>query len=381
MARFLHTSDWQLGASMGQIPGDKGALLRAERLAAVERVGTLAKDHEVDFVVVAGDLFDAHTVDNDVVTRALEILGRFPVPVYAIPGNHDFSGAPESVYARKRFTDRCPGQFNLLNEHKPVAVADVPVTLLPCPLLQRHTVADPTRWLTDDKASTAPDQIRVAVAHGSVVDFESEDGGTTPNLIDPSIVSDAGLDYLALGDWHGTRQVAERVWYSGTPEPDRFKDNQSGHVLIVEIDSPGAAPKIETIRSGGCQWFRHHASIHDANDLAALEQWFADLSNPQKTLVRLEYDGVLGMEDLRRFDALLDAQSELLMHLRHRGDGVQLKPTDEELESLGREGLTGRVAETLRQTADDDGDEGRTASVALQMLFQRSRSVGGGQRP
>jgi len=381
MARFLHTSDWQLGASMGQVPGDKGALLRAERLAAVERVGTLAKRHEVDFVLVAGDVFDAHTVDNDVVTRALEILGRFPVPVYAIPGNHDFSGAPESVYARQRFIDRCPDQFHLLTENAPVTMADVSVTLLPCPLIQRHTVADPTRWLADDKASTDADQIRVAIAHGSVVDFESEDGGTTPNLIDLSIVGEAKLDYLALGDWHGTRQVSDRVWYSGTPEPDRFKDNQSGHVLIVEIDSSGAVPKVETVRSAGCQWFRHSVSIHDADDLAGLEQWFADLSEPQKSLVRLECNGVLSMEDRRRFDDLLETQSELLLHLRHRGDGVQLKPTNEELESLGREGLTGRVAETLRQTVGDDGDEGRTASLALQMLFLRSRSVEGGERP
>ena len=362
---------------MGQVPGDKGALLRAERLAAVERIGGLATERQVDFVIVAGDLFDAHTVDNEIVTRALEVLSRFSVPIYAIPGNHDFSGAPESVYARKRFIDRCPKQLHLLDEKRPVAVTGCSVTLLPCPLLQRHTVVDPTRWLTDDTARTEPNQIRVAIAHGSIVDFESEEGGTTPNLIDPAIVDAAKLDYLALGDWHGTRRVADKAWYSGTPEPDRFKENQSGNVLIVEIDSPGAIPKLDTIRSAGCQWFRRSASIHDADDLAALEQWFSDLSEPQKTLVRLEYEGVLGMEELRRFGDLLDTQAELLLYLRHRGNGVQLEPTDEELESLGREGLTGRVAETLRQQVGDDSDDGRIASLALQMLFQCSRSIGG----
>ena len=32
----------------------------------------------------------------------------------------------------------------------------------------------------------------------------------------------AAQDYLALGDWHGTRRIDARTWYSGTPEHDRF---------------------------------------------------------------------------------------------------------------------------------------------------------------
>jgi len=39
-------------ATTGQVPGDKGALPRTERLNTVERSGRLARDHEVDFVVV-----------------------------------------------------------------------------------------------------------------------------------------------------------------------------------------------------------------------------------------------------------------------------------------------------------------------------------------
>jgi len=363
---------------MGQIPGDKGALLRAERLTALERIGTLAAEREVDFILAAGDLFDAHTVENEVVTRAMEILGRVTIPIYAIPGNHDFAGAPESVYARQRFLDRCPENFKILVESVPFPVPDSLVTLLPCPLVQRHTVTDPTRWLTTDRATTDPDRVRVGVAHGSVLDFDSEDGGTTPNLIDPAVVNDARLDYLALGDWHGVRQISERAWYCGTPEPDRFKDNRSGHVLLVEIDGPGAVPRTEPIQTAGCHWFRHQATLHTTEDVAALERWFEQLPVPQKSLVRLEYDGVLGMDDFSRFENLLDTRSELLLHLRRRGDGVQLKPTEAELESLGQEGLTGRVAQTLRALAEQSGEESKAASLALQMLFQRARPVEGG---
>lgn len=368
--RFLHTSDWQLGARFGWIAGDKGALLRAERLAAVERIGEMAGRHEVDFVIVCGDLFDAHTIDNEVVTRSLEMLGRFPVPVFAIPGNHDFAGAPESVYKRRRFADRCPDNFHVLDAALPLALDGLPVTLLPCPLIRRHTVEDPTRWLRSDAAGSEAGQIRIALAHGSVLDFDSESSGVAPNLIDAAVAEEASLDYLALGDWHGARQISEKVWYSGTPEPDRFKDNQSGHVLLVEIDRPHAMPRIQVEPSSGCSWIRHDAALYSEEDVTALERWFADLPSPQKTLVRLECRGVLGMKAKLRLDWLLETQAELLLHLRKRGTEVLLRPTDEELTALGSHGLTGRVADSLKVLANREGEEGKVAGLSLQLLFQ-----------
>ncbi len=40
---------------------------------------------------------------------------------------------------------------------------------------------------------------------------------------------------MALGDWHGRKQIGPRTWYSGTPEPDAFQDNDPGHALIVAL--------------------------------------------------------------------------------------------------------------------------------------------------
>ena len=43
----------------------------------------------------------------------------------------------------------------------------------------------------------------------------------------------ANLDYLALGDWHGTLEVAPRTWYAGAPEPDRFRANEPGNIFYI----------------------------------------------------------------------------------------------------------------------------------------------------
>src|SRR5690606_4559470 len=104
---------------------------------------------------------------------------------------------------------------------------DLGCIVLAAPLTQRHTHSDLTGWF--DVEPSDPALIRIGLAHGCVA-------GILPSNVDAGnpIAADravsARLDYLALGDWHGTRRVDPRTWYSGTPEPDRFRRNDPGNV-------------------------------------------------------------------------------------------------------------------------------------------------------
>lgn len=381
MTCFVHTSDWQLGAAFGQIPGDKGARLRGQRLEAIDRIRKMAEEVSAEFVLIAGDLFDAHTIQNEVVTQACERIGRFPMQVYAIPGNHDFASAPESVYARERFKHRKPENLHILKETVPVQVPGTSAVILPCPLLHRHTVSDPTGWLQADTGRMGADIIRIGLAHGSVVNFGPEDGGTMANLIDPAVVERAELDYLALGDWHGVKKIGDRAWYSGTPEPDRFRDGAPGSVLVVRIDRPGDVPQVEAREVAACQWLRHLAGLYGEQDVALLERWFGELPHPERTLVRLELDGVLGMAAHDHLDRLLETQEELLLCLRRRGGGVRLQPSDAEIEAMAGAGLTGKVVQRLRALAEREGEEGEHAAMAIQALYHMQQGPEQGDTP
>ena len=99
-----------------------------------------------------------------------------------------------------------------------------------------------------DGAATPEGALRIGLAHGAIQSF-SEDGGGL-DIIAPDRAIRAGLDYLALGDWHGTRQVDARCWYAGTPETDRFKANDSGQALLVELDAAGALPRVTPVVTG-----------------------------------------------------------------------------------------------------------------------------------
>ena len=50
--RILHTADWHVGRRLGR--HDRAA----ETAAALEEVARIANEHEVDLVLVAGDVFD-----------------------------------------------------------------------------------------------------------------------------------------------------------------------------------------------------------------------------------------------------------------------------------------------------------------------------------
>jgi hypothetical protein len=67
------------------------------------------------------------------------------------------------------------------------------------------------------------------MAHGPVVGFKG-DGEMEENLVPPGRPEAPGLDYLAMGDWHGVKRIGPKLWYSGTPEGDRFKPIDGGTI-------------------------------------------------------------------------------------------------------------------------------------------------------
>ncbi|MDU3959806.1 MAG: exonuclease subunit SbcD, partial [Lactococcus lactis] len=93
--KFLHTSDWHIGRTIN------GFSLLEEQKYAFKQILSLAKEYEVDGIIIAGDLYDRAVPSADsVITfnqmlREMNIIEKFPI--YAISGNHD--GAKRLNYA------------------------------------------------------------------------------------------------------------------------------------------------------------------------------------------------------------------------------------------------------------------------------------------
>ena len=375
--RFLHSADWQIGKVFADLvahDSDRAALLKIERLRAIERMARLATEYKLDCVVVAGDVFDSHTVADDLLRRTLNAMTGFAGPWLLLPGNHD-AALGESVWTRLL---RLPVPKNVIPmlTPEPQICAGGRLAVLPAPLCRRHESLDITEALDD--MVTEAGVVRVGVAHGSVKNRLPERSEAV-NEIAEDRAKRARLDYLALGDWHGTLQIADKTYYSGTPEPDRFKDKDrspSGNVLLVQIDGPGAAPQVETIPIGHFQWEKRALSLQAAEDLAMLDAVLGGLStNPERLVVDLTLSGSLPVsldDSLRRLLAEWQAKLHLL---RVHDSGLLPEVSDAELAGLPTEGLVRSVIADLRGKQAVGGELGGEARLALKLLLSEYRQA------
>jgi hypothetical protein len=170
-----------------------------------------------------------------------------------------------------------------------------------------------------------------------------------------------GLDYVAMGDWHGVLGYGDRLWYSGTPEPTRFKEKEPGYALLVEIDGPKEPPRVTRLQVARTRWLQEHRALDSTADLDALAEWFDGLPERSWTLVELSLEGALSYGDLDRLDRLLEQQAEELLWLRVRSNQVRVAPTEEDLARLNAEGFIGDAVQQLRAAAEQGGPAGGVA--------------------
>jgi DNA repair exonuclease SbcCD nuclease subunit len=377
MVRFIHTADLQIGKPFNWASGRAQSSLREAREEVVTALGDVAHEQDAHFILIAGDLFDDNTVGDDVVTRTCQRLSEIDVPVYILPGNHDFAGGPSCVYHRDPFLDLKPEHVIVLDEPQPYVVGEQgeespndEVVILPAPVERRNEKGDPSDHIDSDVCNeAAPDAISIGLAHGGVEEFGA---GEAASRIDPDRAEQADLDYLALGDWHGRKQVGPRTWYSGTPEPDSFKQNDPGNVLMVEIDDPDEPPHVQPVATGKYRWIRKEADLQATEDLDALERWFNDLDDPLNALVRLELSGSLGLDAMSGLEDLKERLENIVLEVRHRGE-VQPRATEEELDEIASDGYVGDAVEKLRSISEAGGEDADTADRALQLLYQFQR--------
>ena len=385
MVRFLHTADWQLGKPYGRVtdPG-KQARLRQARYDAIGRIAGLAAEQQSCFVLIAGDLFDATAPTRSDVSRACSAIGRIPCPVFVIPGNHDHGG-PGSLWEEAYFCDEqrsLAKNMRVLLKREP-EVLDGAV-ILPCPLLRKAEPRDPTAWISRCDTSGWGDLPRIVLAHGSVQGFGGDDDSDdeknpapTTNRIELDALPPGEIDYIALGDWHGLKQVAPNAWYCGCHEQDRFprgSQYRSGQVLSVEVGR-GVPPQVESMDTGLIRWQTLQQRFLCDGDLATLKKRLQDALADRvgEDLLLLELDGTLSLSADRKLQQLLKTYEARLIRLERRGRHAVI-PNDSELQSLtGRAGdpLVARVASRLEEAlaeADDDPRQQRLVQLALREL-------------
>jgi len=260
--RILHTSDWHIGRTFH---GNSTMDALAEVLGALTRQ---VREHDVDVVVVAGDVFDSATPAGPAYTLlgdALVGLHETGARVIVTSGNHD--SAARLGFQARLLRDGIHVLTDPLAMATPVTVDDAsgPVHFFGIPYLEPAIVRQ--HWPDGDRAGRplrsqaqtmahAMDLVRtgmrehggrsVAIAHCFAAGVDATTGlerEVRQGVLDvvPLEVFD-GPDYVALGHIHGRNRLSERVRYAGAPLHYSFgEQNKPRGSWLVDLDASGLA--------------------------------------------------------------------------------------------------------------------------------------------
>jgi DNA repair exonuclease SbcCD nuclease subunit len=372
MLRFIHSSDLHLGKRFGNMPEEIRGRLREARHAVLGKLAAAARDHGAGVILLAGDTFDTETPSPEIRRQTLaEMASHAPLQWIILPGNHDSLQASQLWNALRV---EAPDNVVLATEAAPIMLS-AEATLLPSPCTTRRPGRDLTEWV--DSAATAERNIRVCLAHGGILDF-SEDGDAS-GIIAPDRARRSGLDYLALGDWHGTMAVDARTHYSGTPEPERFKHNEPGRALAVEIPAAGAEPMVTPVETGTFSWSTQSIHLLSEDDPAALvEQLLPEGVKRRQTLMRILAIGRTRPEGRASLSATIEHAAPEFAFLALDDSGLETDCDAGDLDAIDRAGALRIAAETLLTESENaalSAADRQVARDALLRLFSYSQKI------
>ena len=253
--RILHTSDWHIGRTF-----HGHSTLDALR-GVLDALTAQVREHEVDVVVLAGDVFDSATPAASCYTLlsdALRALSEAGAQVVVTSGNHDSAARLGFQAALLR------DGIHVLTDPRaigtPVTVTDAagPVHFYGIPYLepallrhawpgvrsQAHVLAHAMDLVRVDLAERGGRSVAIAhcfaagVAPTPHLERDIQQGGLD---VVPLATFD-GPDYVALGHIHGRQRLSDRVRYAGAPLHYSFGEaGKPRGSWLVELDAQGFA--------------------------------------------------------------------------------------------------------------------------------------------
>ena len=251
MLKIIHTSDLHIGAKFGTF-GEKAEAQRKAILNALAKIVDMAIERSAHIVLISGDLFDSNfpsRVSVDFVKNQLKRLNDAKIHAAILPGTHDCL-SQDSIYKRERFGAEMPFVFvfddaSVMQKE----FTDINLTLFAKPNTTNKSTESPTAFL-ESVVKSASTKYKVAMAHGSV---QIEGKAAADDMpITLREISSSGVQYLALGHWHGCQEFSfgsTIAWYAGSPEIT-YQEGKGGlgqgYAVLVEIDD--GAVKAEPAR-------------------------------------------------------------------------------------------------------------------------------------
>ncbi|MBX9836112.1 MAG: DNA repair exonuclease [Burkholderiaceae bacterium] len=282
--RFIHAADLHIDSplrGLSRYPGAPLERLRGATRRALERLVDLALAEQVDFVLLAGDLYDRDWLDFHTglfVRSQMVRLGRADIRVFIVQGNHDAHGVitrqvswPDNV---KLFSSRSAETV-----HWPELGVAIHGRSFP-------DRAVPEDWVPDYPAAQ-PGCFNIGLLHTSLTGAEGHDTYAPTSL---ALLRTKGYDYWALGHIHQRQVLSQqpRVVFPGNLQGRHAKETGPKGCELVTVQ--GAHISSESIALDVVRW---HQVALDVTAIDTLDDFTASVTAQLQALTPTAANDVL----------------------------------------------------------------------------------------
>ncbi|WAH42153.1 DNA repair exonuclease [Alicyclobacillus fastidiosus] len=257
MFRFIHCADIHLDSPMRGLRFVDDSVIDSVRGAtrrALENLVELCIQEKVDFLVIAGDVFDGDWEDYTTglfFNRCMQKLDAADIPVYLIRGNHDAA----SVLTRHL---TLPGNVRVFSERHPETVR---IDALQVAVHgQSFAVRDVTENLVLGYPQAVPGYFNIGILHTGLAGREGHARYAPCQLDDLRAL---GYNYWALGHIHQPEIVLSEPWvvYPGNVQGRHIREAGERGCVLVTVD--GSDVTLEQKALDVVRWLEVSCDIED----------------------------------------------------------------------------------------------------------------------
>ncbi len=299
MVRFIHAADIHLDSPMLQLEQYDGAPADEIRLSTRQALTNLidyAINQGVDFLLIAGDLYDGDWRDHNTglfFAKEARRLREANIPLYFISGNHDAQSKLTKALPLPENPDGSPMQLSSKRVDR-VELDRLGVVI--------HGRGFRKQAETDNLAEKYPAAVsgmfNIGMLHTSL---QGASGHAPYAPCTPAQLADKGYDYWALGHIHQreNRAIDDScpIVFSGNTQGRSVRECGAKGCVLVELDE-GHPAKLTFHSLDVCRWHICELDITSVSNLDDVMQQFCERletihesDGPRTSIVRLVLSG------------------------------------------------------------------------------------------
>ncbi|EPG1291682.1 TPA_asm: exonuclease SbcCD subunit D [Listeria monocytogenes] len=249
--QFLHMADLHLDSpfiGLSTLPQPLFSAIQESTFQSLERITTVAIKESVDFVLIAGDIYDSEDQSVRAQARFSKEMKRLEVaniPVFMIHGNHDFIEKHKEKLTLPSNVHVFSEQVEVMS-HK--TATGVSVNIYGFSYNERHIRSS----RVDKYKIQGNADFHIALLHGSEVSSSEEHDVYAPFRVQE--ISKKGFDYWALGHIHKRQLLAESpsIYYPGNIQGRNRKESGEKGASIITLSE--ASTTIDFIGTSPIIW-------------------------------------------------------------------------------------------------------------------------------